>query len=249
VTYPFHPWVGREFVFVAVRQTWGKNRVFFFDEDGVQRSLPRGGPPLRSDPMLHWPADLLPDRPHRALKRPPDHQPRALVLQVPREHIYAGRRSWRRLALMSSESDQRSDLLERFAGVLSVAAGEVEARMLKRGGKSVREEDLRGGLAQALRENHELVLTEARLAVPGWTENLGGFDLAIVDHNNVALAETKWSDGNLYEAMWDVLKLASATTHPAPRQRSRSMPLPSSSGSEPTSAHNCLRSGACRAMT
>jgi Family of unknown function (DUF5372) len=42
VTHPFHPWVGREFVFVAVRQTWGEDRVFFFDEDGAQRSLPRG---------------------------------------------------------------------------------------------------------------------------------------------------------------------------------------------------------------
>jgi uncharacterized protein DUF5372 len=42
VTHPFHPWVGREFVFVAVRQTWGEDRVFFFDEDGVQRSLPTG---------------------------------------------------------------------------------------------------------------------------------------------------------------------------------------------------------------
>jgi len=41
VTHPFHPWVGREFVFVAVRQTWGEDRVFFFDEDGAQRSLPR----------------------------------------------------------------------------------------------------------------------------------------------------------------------------------------------------------------
>lgn len=42
MTHPFHPWVGREFVFVAVRQTWGENRVFFFDDDGVQRSLPTG---------------------------------------------------------------------------------------------------------------------------------------------------------------------------------------------------------------
>jgi len=42
VTHPFHPWVGREFVFVAARQTWGEDRVFFFDGDGVQRSLPRG---------------------------------------------------------------------------------------------------------------------------------------------------------------------------------------------------------------
>jgi hypothetical protein len=41
VTHPFHPWVGREFVFVAVRQTWGEDRVFFFDDDGTQRSLPR----------------------------------------------------------------------------------------------------------------------------------------------------------------------------------------------------------------
>src|SRR3984885_11128407 len=41
VTHPFHPWLGREFVFVAVRQTWGEDRVFFFDRDGVQRSLPR----------------------------------------------------------------------------------------------------------------------------------------------------------------------------------------------------------------
>ena len=27
-------------MFVAVRQTWGKDRVFFIDGDGVMRSLP-----------------------------------------------------------------------------------------------------------------------------------------------------------------------------------------------------------------
>lgn len=42
MTHPFHPWVGREFAFVAVRQTWGEDRVFFFDDDGTQRSLPTG---------------------------------------------------------------------------------------------------------------------------------------------------------------------------------------------------------------
>jgi Family of unknown function (DUF5372) len=42
VTHPFHPWVGREFVFVAVRQTWGQDRVFFLEEDGTQCSMPRG---------------------------------------------------------------------------------------------------------------------------------------------------------------------------------------------------------------
>lgn len=42
MTHPFHPWVGREFVLVAVRHTWGEDRVFFLDEQGTQRSLPRG---------------------------------------------------------------------------------------------------------------------------------------------------------------------------------------------------------------
>jgi len=42
VTHPFHPWRGREFVFVAVRQTWSQDRVFFLDGDGVQHSLPVG---------------------------------------------------------------------------------------------------------------------------------------------------------------------------------------------------------------
>ncbi len=42
VTHPFHPWAGREFVFVAVRQTWADDRVFFLDLDGIQHSLPVG---------------------------------------------------------------------------------------------------------------------------------------------------------------------------------------------------------------
>jgi hypothetical protein len=42
VTHPFHPWLGREFVFVAVRQTWSEGRVYFLDADGVQHSLPVG---------------------------------------------------------------------------------------------------------------------------------------------------------------------------------------------------------------
>ncbi len=41
MTHPFHPWLGREFVFVVARRTWGQDRVFFLDEEGVQRSLPR----------------------------------------------------------------------------------------------------------------------------------------------------------------------------------------------------------------
>jgi hypothetical protein len=40
VTHPFHPRHGREYLLVAVRSTWGEDRVFFLDEDGTQRSLP-----------------------------------------------------------------------------------------------------------------------------------------------------------------------------------------------------------------
>jgi hypothetical protein len=42
VTHPFHPWRGRAFVFIAVRQTWAEDRVFFLDDEGVQHSLPVG---------------------------------------------------------------------------------------------------------------------------------------------------------------------------------------------------------------
>ena len=40
MTHPFHPWSGRKFVFLAVRQTWSEDRVFFLDSAGRQWSLP-----------------------------------------------------------------------------------------------------------------------------------------------------------------------------------------------------------------
>ena len=42
MTHPFHPWHGRGFVLLSVRQTWSQDRVFFLDEDGCQYSLPAG---------------------------------------------------------------------------------------------------------------------------------------------------------------------------------------------------------------
>ena len=30
MTHPFHPLAGREFVFIALRQTWGEDRVFVY---------------------------------------------------------------------------------------------------------------------------------------------------------------------------------------------------------------------------
>ena len=42
VTHPFHPLAGREFVFIGLRQTWGEDRVFFYDENDTVCSLPAG---------------------------------------------------------------------------------------------------------------------------------------------------------------------------------------------------------------
>ena len=42
VIHPFHPLSGREFLFIALRQTWGEDRVFFYDEQGTVCSLPVG---------------------------------------------------------------------------------------------------------------------------------------------------------------------------------------------------------------
>jgi hypothetical protein len=40
VNHPFHPWSGREFLFLSLGHNWGENRVFFLDEDGLRHSLP-----------------------------------------------------------------------------------------------------------------------------------------------------------------------------------------------------------------
>lgn len=49
------------------------------------------------------------------------------------------------------------------------------------------------------------------MTLSGWTANLGGFDIAMVGTDGaVVVVETKWADGSLWQAIWDVLKLASA---------------------------------------
>jgi hypothetical protein len=40
VIHPFHPWFGRVFEFVSLRQTWHQDRVFFLLEDGTLTSVP-----------------------------------------------------------------------------------------------------------------------------------------------------------------------------------------------------------------
>jgi hypothetical protein len=100
----------------------------------------------------------------------------------------------------------------RLSSAIPDAVSRIEERVLGRDASHAREEDLRGGIADELRARGELVLTEAKLRVPGWTANLGGFDLAIVVDNSLVLGETKWADGNLYECMWDLFKLGSAVS-------------------------------------
>lgn len=99
--------------------------------------------------------------------------------------------------------------------VVRGAAHGVDAIVGDRSGKWALEEDLRSGVVDSLRERGELVLAEARLGVPHWSQNLGGFDFVIVGRDGGLVAgETKWADGNLYECLWDLLKLASASTMP-----------------------------------
>ena len=63
MTHPFHPWVGREFVFVAIRHTWGEHRVFVFDEEGTVRSLPaRWTDAVAPDPFVVLAAGRSPFR-------------------------------------------------------------------------------------------------------------------------------------------------------------------------------------------
>lgn len=42
MTHPFHPWAGREFLFLSVGHNQGEDRVFFLDDVGVKHSLPAG---------------------------------------------------------------------------------------------------------------------------------------------------------------------------------------------------------------
>src|SRR5581483_12115430 len=70
------------------------------------------------------------------------------------------------------------------------------------------EEDLRTALAVAFARTDAAVLTEAKLRLDGWPANLGGFDLAVVGTDgSLVLLETKW--GNVWQGVWDILKLAS----------------------------------------
>ena len=63
MTHPFHPWCGRQFELIAVRQDWGEWRVTFFDEERRWRSLPLGWTSAASiDPFVQLAAGRSPFR-------------------------------------------------------------------------------------------------------------------------------------------------------------------------------------------
>ncbi|MCR4340609.1 MAG: Y4bD/Y4pK family protein [Gemmatimonadaceae bacterium] len=55
VTHPFHPLCGRTFQLIDCRQTWGEDRVYFYDDSGQLARLP-----------VHW-TDVEPDDPTVAI--------------------------------------------------------------------------------------------------------------------------------------------------------------------------------------
>jgi hypothetical protein len=118
------------------------------------------------------------------------------------------------LAQAASARERQLALAARIADLVPTASGKIEEHVIARRGPHAKEEDLRGALVEALRARGELVLTEAKLAVPGWTPNLGGFDIAVVVQDSLVVVETNWADGNLRESMWDIFKLASAVALP-----------------------------------
>lgn len=120
---------------------------------------------------------------------------------------------------MSENPDAGSWDRENVRTILAEAAeeatGAIPDAIAKREGTYGLEKDLREGIVTALRERGELALTDAKIGVPDWTSNLGGFDLSFVNTTGeLAVAETKWADGNLWESIWDLLKLASAARMP-----------------------------------
>jgi hypothetical protein len=99
--------------------------------------------------------------------------------------------------------------------VVAHATHGVDEAVAGRSGQWGVEDDLRNAVVDALRERGELVLTEAQVGVPNWSRNLGGFDFAVAGRDGgLVVGETKWANGNLYECLWDLLKLASASTMP-----------------------------------
>jgi hypothetical protein len=102
---------------------------------------------------------------------------------------------------------------ELLSEALDLTAAGLEVALSEREATHPLEEELRGGLAVALAQSDAIVFTEAKLQLPGWTTNLGGFDVAVAGpEGSVVLIETKW--GQVWQGIWDVLKLASATRHP-----------------------------------
>ena len=103
------------------------------------------------------------------------------------------------------------ELASRLTAAVPNAVVRIEPRVTARDASYAFEENLRGGVAAEPRDRRELLLTEAKVRMPPCTENLGELDLAIEDGDLLVVRKTDWADGNLYERMWNIYKLARAT--------------------------------------
>jgi hypothetical protein len=113
------------------------------------------------------------------------------------------------------EARQHRQLLAQLlAEAVPPALYDMEKRIEDAGRTHPKEEDLRSGVADALRLDGQLVVTEPRLGLEDWSRNLGGFDLGLLIDDGLVVGETKWANGSVFESMWDVFKLASALRVP-----------------------------------
>jgi len=107
----------------------------------------------------------------------------------------------------------RGAMRELLVEAVAVASSGLAEALEVRAGDHPLEEDLRTALAIALSRTDAAVFTEAKLRLSGWTPNLGGFDIVTAGaEGSLILIETKW--GNVWQGIWDVVKLASGHQHP-----------------------------------
>lgn len=104
------------------------------------------------------------------------------------------------------------DLNQLIAEATTGAAPLLEARAQMKDGP-LKEEDLEQALLKALDELGQAAVKNRRLPTPDWQPQPGNTDLILpsVEEPRV-VAELKWcSENKVYEALWDMIKMASAT--------------------------------------
>jgi hypothetical protein len=125
---------------------------------------------------------------------------------------------------------------------LHEAAGELQVSANQSGTGQVAEAELKAALRRALRAHVRYdVVCERRLPLPDWSGTVLGADVAVTGDDEVVVAaiELKWARrADLYDVVWDFLKLASA-------RRSQSA---ESAFLAVAAADSCWQKGGCSAL-